>query len=580
MVLVGLSEGVSIALLLPLLGRIGISQAPGQGIASAMLDWIFWFIGASAETVSILIIVIAAATIQAVLFIALNWWTAKLGRSYEAHRQSLLFRAFLRANWEFFVGRKSGELTNVIVTESERLAQAFIIGLYLVSASIVTCIYLALALTIAWPITLALIACALLMALSMTRLYRKSYGVGQAITPLNAELQSALGEQFSGIKIVKATTSEGRAEAYVDCLLLKLQRVNTLATFLPTFARGLLEFFAFILLAAIFVFGKEGLGVAPGNIIVVVALFVRLFPRVTTTQMYLHILNGYVHALDVIDRLQVAAEAHAEPQNNSIEKLSLTLPTSLVVRGVEVRFGEHAVLEQIDLKCPIPGMIGIVGGSGAGKSTFVHTLLGFVMPCAGSVTLGKYNLGSTSLHAWRQKIGYVPQETILFHASVRENLALGNPDASDDEIRLAAMRAHAHEFIDSLPEGYDTVIGDQGVKLSGGQRQRLGIARALLTNPILLALDEAMSALDAESEAEMSQTLEELRTKMGILIVAHRLGAVRTADTIYVFEAGRVAETGSWNELMARKSRLHSLAEAQSLGHDRTVTTMQARAPD
>jgi len=142
---------------------------------------------------------------------------------------------------------------------------------------------------------------------------------------------------------------------------------------------------------------------------------------------------------------------------------------------------------------------------------------------------------------------------------------LVKPNASPAEIETAARRAHAYEFIQAWPEGFDTVIGDQGVKLSGGQRQRLGIARALLTNPSLLLMDEAMSALDTESEAELMRTIEDLRKEMGILIVAHRLAAVRTADTICVLDAGRVVEAGTWNELMARRARLYALAEAQSL---------------
>ena len=141
---------------------------------------------------------------------------------------------------------------------------------------------------------------------------------------------------------------------------------------------------------------------------------------------------------------------------------------------------------------------------------------------------------------------------------------LAQPGAGMAEIERAAMRAHAHEFIKALPNGYDTIIGDQGVKLSGGQRQRLGIARALLSNPKLLLLDEAMSALDTESEAEVLKTLEELRSQIGILIVAHRLSAVQTADMICVIEGGRVVETGTWNELMARQTRLFALTEALS----------------
>jgi ABC-type multidrug transport system fused ATPase/permease subunit len=176
-----------------------------------------------------------------------------------------------------------------------------------------------------------------------------------------------------------------------------------------------------------------------------------------------------------------------------------------------------------------------------------------------------HDLASVSIGDWRRVIGYVPQETILFHASIRDNLTIAKPDATIAEIRLAAKRAHAQDFIEALPSGYDTIIADQGVKLSGGQRQRLGIARALLTNPIVLLMDEAMSALDANSEAEVLRTLGELRRDMGILIVAHRLAAVRTADAIYVIEAGCVVECGAWNELMARRMRLYTLADAQSV---------------
>jgi ATP-binding cassette subfamily C protein len=564
MVLVGLTEGLSVALLLPLLGQIGISYAASQGLTGAILNEALAIIRSSSGIVGILVIVIAVATLQAALFIALNWWTIRAGRSYQRYRQLQLFRAFMRAKWEFFFGRKSGELTNVIVTESERLAQAFTIGLYLISTSIVTCIYLTFALIIAWPITLGLIVCALLMTLSMTRLYRKSYAIGQSIVPLNAELQSTLGEQLAGIKMVKAATGEGRAEAHLDRLVRKLEKSNTAVNFLPALVRGLFEFIVFVILAAIFAFGKEGFEVAPGNVIVVIALFVRLFPRISTMQVYLHSLNGYLHALDAIDRLQLAAEAQAEPRGALVEKLFVELPANLVVRDVDVRIGEQEILKKIDLNIPIPGIIGIVGGSGSGKSTLVHTLLGLVMPSAGTITLGKHDLTSVSLHAWRRQIGYVPQETILFHASVRENLTLANPGASDDEVKLAARRAHAHDFIVALPEAYDTIIGDQGVRLSGGQRQRLGIARALLTNPILLLMDEAMSALDAESEAEVLSALNDLRTQMGIMVVAHRLAAVRNADIIGVLEEGRLVECGTWDELVVRRERLHALIQAQA----------------
>jgi ABC-type multidrug transport system fused ATPase/permease subunit len=276
----------------------------------------------------------------------------------------------------------------------------------------------------------------------------------------------------------------------------------------------------------------------------------------------------------VLDKLQTAADAEAERRDRSTLPLKIDKPAILIVRNLQVRFGERIALDQINLTLPIPGLLAIVGRSGAGKSTLVHALLGLVDPSAGSIQLATYDLASAPVAAWRRSIGYVPQETILFHTSIKDNLTLVNPNASDSDLWTAARRAHALEFIEALPDGFETIIGDQGVKLSGGQRQRLGIARALLMNPVLLIMDEAMSALDTESETELLQTLDELRKDIGILLVAHRLAAARSADIVCVFEAGRIVEAGSWNELIARKKRLYALAEAQSLTKDYSVATL------
>ena len=574
MVLVSLSEGLSVTLLLPLLSRVGISYAPNQGVTGTIMSSLIAALGTSASTLYLLVVLILVALVQAALFMTLQWWMSSASRGYQRSRQSQLFHAFMRAQWEFVIGRKAGELTNAIVGESVRLAQAFYIGLYLAATSISACIYLTLALIIAWQITLGLILCALLMTLAVLPLYQHSYAAGRVIAPLNAELHSVLSERFSGIKIVKATSGEEAAAIGLNQIFNKLERANARIDFFPALGRGMLEFLSFTALALIFVLGQKSLGIAPGNVIVVFALFMRLFPRVTAVQGYLHTLNGVVHSMEVTGRLQAAAEARAERVNHGPEVLSVSLPTSLVLRDVEIKFGEHEVLKQVHLTIPVPGMVGIVGSSGAGKSTLVHALLGLVMPTAGTIALSTYDLASVPFGAWRRAIGYVPQETILFHTTVRDNLTIGKPLATMAEIELAAKRAGADDFISRLLRGYDTIIGDQGVRLSGGQRQRLGIARALLMNPILLLMDEAMSALDAESEAELLSTLEELRKQMGILIVAHRLAAVRTADAIYVIEVGRVVESGTWNELMRPQSRLYALADAQSRADYRSPATL------
>jgi ABC-type multidrug transport system fused ATPase/permease subunit len=562
--LAGLSEGISVILLLPLLNRVGIAAGSSQGAVTGLVNKSLAFIGASAP-LSILAVIVVVAGVQAVLTIALNWWSVKLARHYQSRRQLEMFRAFMRARWGFIAARKAGEMTNAIVTESERLGRAFTISLSLVGSLVVAAIYLILSLLIAWQVTASLIICAGIAALGMVRLYRKGYAAGKSIAPLDAELQSALNEQFAGAKFIKASGIDDRASMLIEPLLRQLEDANTFAGAAPGTVRGVLEFTGLVGLAIILVLASAGMGVAAGNIVIVLALFGRLFPRLTAVQAQMHYLTGNLHAVEVIDQLQKAAEAEAERQDGSGEALEIARPAALAVRHLQVRLGERLVLDQINLTLPIPGVLAVVGRSGAGKSTLVHTLLGLVDASAGTIRLGDYDLATAPLRAWRRTIGYVPQETILFHASIRDNLTLVKPDASAAEIETAARRAHAYEFIQAWPEGFDTIIGDQGVKLSGGQRQRLGIARALLTNPSLLLMDEAMSALDTESEAELVRTIEDLRKDMGILIVAHRLAAVRTADAICVLEAGRVVEAGTWSELMTRRARLYALAEAQSL---------------
>lgn len=571
--IVGLGEGMSIALLLPLLSRMGIASAGNQGVARAIMEKGLSLVGATSP-VGILVVIVSLTTIQTALLIALSSWSTTLARRYQSRRQMELFRAFMAAKWSFIVARKGGELTNVIVTEAERLGTAFTICLSVLSTAVVMLIYFALSMLVAWQVTLCLAVFSVLSALAMMGLYRKSYGAGRSLAPLSAELQSTLIEQFAAFKIIKATTSEQRAAVRIEPLVHHLERALALVSFLPTVVRGLLECLAVVGLSTIVVLASNGMAVSVGNVVVVLALFARLFPRITTLQGNLHYLNGYVHAIDGINQLQSAAQAEAEPQSLATHPFQIALPTSLIVRNLEVKLGEHKVLDRVDVELSVPGMVAVIGGSGAGKSTLVNTMLGLIEPSAGSIRLGQHELRSVSLGAWRRLIGYVPQETMLFHASVWKNLTLAKPDASEAEVKTAVRRAHADGFIEALPEGFDTIVGDQGVKLSGGQRQRLAIARALLTNPIILLMDEAMSALDAESEAELLRSIENLRKDMGILVVAHRLAAVQAADSICVIEAGRVVETGTWNELMTRRTRLYSLAEAQSVTAVRSVAPL------
>ncbi len=222
------------------------------------------------------------------------------------------------------------------------------------------------------------------------------------------------------------------------------------------------------------------------------------------------------------------------------------------------------VLRGLSLSAAPGEKIALVGPSGAGKSTIVSLLLRFYEPDSGRLLLDDQDTRSLDLAAVRGNMAIVPQEVLLFGGSIRENIAYGRPGASEDEIRAAAERAHCHEFIARFPEGYDTLVGERGVKLSGGQRQRLAIARALLKAPAILILDEATSSLDSESEALIQRALDVLLEGRTAFIIAHRLATIRRADRIYVIENGAVSESGTHDELLARPDGTYRrLAEMQ-----------------
>ena len=226
--------------------------------------------------------------------------------------------------------------------------------------------------------------------------------------------------------------------------------------------------------------------------------------------------------------------------------------SSVALRDVVFRYPsrpQQAALSHVDLVVQPGETVALVGPSGAGKSTVLQLLLRFYDTSAGQVEIDGVPVREASLEALRQRIGIVPQDSVIFSADAMENIRYGRPDASDEEVIAAAKAAFAHDFISALPEGYQTFLGERGVRLSGGQKQRISIARAMLKNPPLLLLDEATSALDAESERAVQAALESAMKDRTTLVIAHRLATVQRADRIVVLEAGRIVEVGTHAQL-------------------------------
>src|SRR6185295_2021355 len=217
------------------------------------------------------------------------------------------------------------------------------------------------------------------------------------------------------------------------------------------------------------------------------------------------------------------------------------------------------VLTDVSFEAKPGELIAIVGPTGAGKTTVMNLLHRFYDPTEGYITIDGHDLRQVTMDSWYRQIGLVPQETILFGGTILDNIRYGNEKASQEEVVAASRAAHAHDFIMSFPDQYQTIVGEKGINVSGGQRQRIAIARAIVKNPRILLLDEATSALDSESERLVQEALEQLMKGRTTFVIAHRLTTVQGADRILVLDKGHLVETGTHNELMARQGLYHYL---------------------
>ena len=290
------------------------------------------------------------------------------------------------------------------------------------------------------------------------------------------------------------------------------------------------------------------------------------------TQRLLWPLTGLGKTLDLYQRAMASTNRVMALLDTPIQahpgELSLnpqTVKGELVLNNLRFAYPDRRpVLQDISLTIPAGKTIGIVGSTGSGKSTLVKLLLRLYEWESGDILLDGVDIRRYFLGDLRRSIGLVSQDVFLFHGTVRENIAYGSPDATFAEIEQAAILAEAQEFIDQLPHGYDTIIGERGQKLSGGQRQRLAIARAILKNPPILILDEATSAVDNETEAAIVKSLAKITQNRTTIAIAHRLSTIRYADCIYVLERGTVQEQGNHETLLAQQGIYAKLWQVQT----------------
>jgi ABC-type multidrug transport system fused ATPase/permease subunit len=283
-----------------------------------------------------------------------------------------------------------------------------------------------------------------------------------------------------------------------------------------------------------------------------------------------------------LDRIRELREMAAEDADDGGRSQLDDLEGAVTFEDVTFEYDEGVpVLRHISFTAPAGSTTALVGSSGAGKSTLVNLVMSFHRPTEGRILVDGHDLGSLRLRDYRTHVGAVLQENFLFDGTIRENIAYARPGASDVDVRAAGRIAHCDEFVSRFEKGYETIVGERGVKLSGGQRQRVAIARAILADPKLLVLDEATSSLDSESEAMIRDGLRALRSGRTTFVIAHRLSTIESADQILVLEGGEIVERGTHHELLAANGRYRQLYESQyGVEHDRFINPGEDLTPE
>ena len=541
LVVATLAEGIGLSTALPLLslafGNEGASSPYEEHVRSLLAR-----LGVEPSMGPLITLVIAAFWIKALLMVLSKSQVGYAVAHVATDLRLSLLRALLAARWSYYTRQPIGAISNAMATEADRASNAFHFLALILSYGIEASLYVGLAFAVSWQATLAASLGALLSVTLLSVLVRISARAGHKQTGIMKSMLGRLIDALQAVKLLKATGRESSIGPLLSNETRRLKRQLQRRVFSREALRALQEPLAVTLLCAGLYVALQLASLAPASTLMLALLVFRALSRVNSIQQKFQGMLTESSALWSMLELRGKAEAEREPPAG---REIATLARALTLRDVAVNFDDKPCLEGVFLEAPARRITAILGPSGAGKTTLVDLLTGLLEPDSGQVEIDGVPLAQIDIQNWRRRIGYVPQETLLLHESIRTNISFGDPEIDAARVESALRDAGAWAFVEELPEGMESSVGERGSLLSGGQRQRIAIARALVHQPDLLILDEATAALDADTEMEVWRTIAELRGRTTVVAISHQPALASVADRIYRIESGRARRDDS-----------------------------------
>ncbi|HRI04658.1 MAG TPA: ABC transporter transmembrane domain-containing protein [Pyrinomonadaceae bacterium] len=495
-----------------------------------------------------------------------SYLMARIGQSAVLNLRSELYEHLLKQSAVFFEKHRTNYLVSRLVVSCSAIELAVSSNLRdVLRESFMLIFFLSAAFYFNWRLTLGSLIIAPIIGLITTNYSRRMRKFADVSLEGNKSLTDTSQEALANHIIVKAYSAEAsERERFLESAKI-IAKANLRSARISATAPPSLEFVGIMAIVVLFYFGLREINSArldPSQFFTFLFFLFRSYdPMRKISRQHNEITKAFAAARDVWNILD---------QDDSLPEIKDPVVLAPLTKGISIenvsfnyRNGAKKILQDINLDIPTGTMVALVGQSGGGKSSLTRLIQRLYDPTAGSIMWDGIDIRNADIRSLRRQIALVTQETVLFNDTIRQNIAYGNPDASDAEVAEAARVAYADEFIDQLPEKYDTLVGERGVLLSGGQRQRIAIARAVLVNAPVLILDEATSALDTESEHLVQLAISNLMQHRTSIVIAHRLSTIQKADRIVVMEKGRIIETGTHEELLKSKGTYEKLYKMQ-----------------